>query len=1375
MNEETIFAEAAAIASPVDRTKFLDGVCAGNAALRAAVDRLLLLHESAGSFLEKPPVESTVAATILHGDGSTSDDQDPNPAGQPMRDDLDDEIPLGYLQPALQPNSMGRLGHYEILEVIGRGAFGTVLRAFDDKLQRVVAIKVLAPEMAATSPARKRFLREARTSAAIRHENVVSIHAVEDEPIPYLVMEYIPGKTLQQRLDERGPLELSVVLRLGKQIADGLAAAHAQGLIHRDIKPGNILLEGGVTERVKITDFGLARTADDASLTQSGLIAGTPMYMAPEQALGKKLDQRADLFSFGSVLYQMLSGRPPFRAANTIAVLKRVVEDTPRPIEDIIPEVPAWICELVGRLHAKQPDDRYQTAQEVADLLDRCLEDLKAGRTPVIPAPHRAATPDHSRTAEPGPDAPEPAAPIRPACRHPWPKMAAAAALLLIAMTITEATGVTNLTSVIRLSTGSGTLVIETDDPGVKIAINGEEVTIRGGGVEELTLRPGKYKVAALKDGEAVKQELVSITRNGRTVVRMSLESEPATGVEPARATRVAARRNYPTLAPFDAAQWDGEKLRARVAGKWYAVLEIDGLTVAKIIDVCKRHFRDLWQKRFEEDLVEVLTLAGHPPGKSVTLLVKSDEDREPKTLRDVPMTARNRWSLWQSRNADRLSLGQPKRSPADAPPTAIAPFDAEQAKAHQAAWTKYLGVPVEYTNSLGMKLRLIPPGTNAVGQTGIGESKVSLHAGTTEVTVGQFRRFVKETQHQTAGETNRHGGMRVRAGAKTERDPACVWNHPEFAPSDDHPVVLVTWHDAMAFCDWISRTEGRTYRLPTSAEWRWLERAGNAERPAVGGASIDEHAWHRGNSEMHAHVVAARQGNPWGLFDVYGNVWELAYDWRRGSEFVNPFLNKTGPGDNDRVLFQGGAFSADIKDAPEPAAGPSQIGYSHLGFRVVVESIEASSAPPLATVATDPWQPLFNGKDLTGWKTLPELPGRWEVKDGILTGSTKPSYLFSERGDLANFHLRAEIRFNGRGDSGIWFRAPLAFRHGPQAWMVQPASGYEAELSHQPQPRGTLWQVSGDVAPQVLAAALPTPALPVGEWFTLEIRAEQNHLITIVNGHETVNMRDKFNRFQVGHLALAAVGPQSVLEVRRIEIQELPMDFVPSPGAHEYATGEWIDVLPLIDPQLDKWDMRLTGKNDWRIEQGELIAVADEKPSKLLLPLDAEAWSAFECELDVTRRSGEQGFSLNFPAGNGDTPLGFGRPNNPGVNVLVRQKGPVSLADTPRVATGERLTLRIEVRSTAAGVRIVVWNNGVQVGSWTGSREQLVNFSNEGYHHSRRLSLWVAGDGSEYVFHRIRVRTLDGSTASSVRPLPPQPGPPPPADATQPANALAP
>jgi hypothetical protein len=333
------------------------------------------------------------------------------------------EANLGFLQPPGRPDSLGRVGHYEVLEVLGRGGFGTVFRAFDTVLERVVAIKVLAPEMAATSPARKRFLREARAAAQVRHENVVPIHAVEERPLPYLVMDDIPGETLQQRLDRSGPMGVAETVAVGRQVAEGLAAAHAAGLIHRDVKPANVLIEAGPRLRLKITDFGLARAADDASLTQSGLITGTPMYMSPEQARGDALDHRTDLFSLGSVLYQMAAGRPPFRADSTMAVLKRVAEDPPRPIREIIPETPPWLCDVIANLHAKDPDDRFQSAREVADLLAECEARLQAkrGLSDLIPAR-------------------KPGAPTR------WKLWVAVAALVpVLALVVAEAVGITHL------------------------------------------------------------------------------------------------------------------------------------------------------------------------------------------------------------------------------------------------------------------------------------------------------------------------------------------------------------------------------------------------------------------------------------------------------------------------------------------------------------------------------------------------------------------------------------------------------------------------------------------------------------------------------------------------------------------------------------------------------------------------------------------------------------------------------------------------------------------------------------------------------------------------------------------------------------------
>ena len=292
---------------------------------------------------------------------------------EPARLEAETASSFPFLDPPAKPGQLGTLAHYEILELVGRGGMGVVFKAFDRTLHRVVAVKVMAPELAVNGTARERFRREAQAAAAISHEHIVTIHAVDEvKGLPYLVMQYVHGESLQQKLNREGPLPCMTILRLGMQTADGLAAAHAQGLIHRDIKPANILLENGV-ERVKITDFGLARAVDDASLTQSGVIAGTPQFMSPEQALGERQDHRTDLFSLGSVLYALCTGRPPFRADTALAVLKRVAEDTPRPIRETNPEIPDWLEAIVAKLMQKHPIDRFQSAAEVARLLESHL------------------------------------------------------------------------------------------------------------------------------------------------------------------------------------------------------------------------------------------------------------------------------------------------------------------------------------------------------------------------------------------------------------------------------------------------------------------------------------------------------------------------------------------------------------------------------------------------------------------------------------------------------------------------------------------------------------------------------------------------------------------------------------------------------------------------------------------------------------------------------------------------------------------------------------------------------------------------------------------------------------------------------------------
>lgn len=300
-------------------------------------------------------------------------------------------VRLDFLGPTDDPRMLGRLAGYEISGVIGCGGMGIVLKAYDPALNRYSAIKVLAPHYATSEAARRRFARESQAAAAVIHDNVIAIHGVSEfNQLPYLVMPYVKGESLQKRLDREGSLVVPEILRIALQTARGLAAAHQQGLVHRDIKPGNILLPVGV-ERVIITDFGLARAADDASLTRSGIIAGTPQYMSPEQARGEAVDSRSDLFSLGSMMYAMCTGRPPFEAETPYGVLRRITDSSPAQLSSINPSIPSWLCKVIDTLLEKEAARRFESAETVARILEQCLAHVQRPRDIELPTELRAA------------------------------------------------------------------------------------------------------------------------------------------------------------------------------------------------------------------------------------------------------------------------------------------------------------------------------------------------------------------------------------------------------------------------------------------------------------------------------------------------------------------------------------------------------------------------------------------------------------------------------------------------------------------------------------------------------------------------------------------------------------------------------------------------------------------------------------------------------------------------------------------------------------------------------------------------------------------------------------------------------------------------
>ncbi len=409
------------------------------------------------------------------------------------------ESVLDLLGPTDDPNMLGRIGPYEIIGLLGQGGMGAVFKGFDRSLNRFVAIKMLLPHLAASGAARKRFAREGQAVAAVVDDHVMAIHCVDEwQGVPYLVMTYSRGVSLQKRLSDNGPLEVREILRIGMQAAKGLAAAHAQGIVHRDIKPANIFLDQNV-ERVQLMDFGLARAVDDASLTRSGTLAGTPQYMSPEQARAETVDHRSDLFSLGSVMYAMCTGHAPFRAESSYSVLRLITDKEPRPIREINPDVPEWLCSVINKLMAKQASDRFRSAKEIADILEECLAHVQ--QPAAMPLPEAVTT-----------------LPPRIIRRPPISKFVAAAAgafALLFAGIL------------IVLELDKGTLTIESEMDNVPIRIvQGDKVverlTVTKSG-NSVRVAAGTYVVEleTKLDGMVVENDYVSLKRGETEQVKI--------------------------------------------------------------------------------------------------------------------------------------------------------------------------------------------------------------------------------------------------------------------------------------------------------------------------------------------------------------------------------------------------------------------------------------------------------------------------------------------------------------------------------------------------------------------------------------------------------------------------------------------------------------------------------------------------------------------------------------------------------------------------------------------------------------------------------------------------------------------------------------
>jgi len=1181
---EAIFFAALDKKAGTERSGYLAEACGDDAELRNQIDALLHAHEHPESFLDFPAVEDLSQTIIpnsseeLLSKAGIGDTQTVHPSAEFREENT------AYLSPSSKPGSLGRLGHYEILEIVGQGGMGVVLRAFDELLHRVVAIKVMAPELAVSGTARQRFIREARAAAPVAHEHVISIHGVETEgSVPYIVMQFVEGTSLDKRIQTGGALPLKEILRIGLQIAEGLAAAHKHGLVHRDIKPANILLENGV-EKVKITDFGLARAVDDASLTQSGVITGTPMYMSPEQADGQPLDHRSDLFSLGSVLYAMCTGRPPFRAGSTVAVLKRVCDETPRPVRELNPEIPDWLEAIIAKLQAKRPEDRFQSAKEVAELLAQHLAHLQQPERSPMPAKlersfTKEATTVHRRSfllpvlimlcplflipvvlacafvAGLFPwllfllaivaggsvtliglvlfvvrvsAAPKPIV-ARPRNRNRRRRLAIAATLAVLVFAAAAWFG----PPLYLLAQGNGEVSLEANDPGVRI--EGDFPTLEANSGQIVELPAGRYQAHVVvpenKELGVVSFHYPDPWYPFRSGDRLGSSNMEYVNLEVMKGRKVrihvlVANRQVPKLSPED-------QRRLSVAGTWESAYGEVTLQHAPFDEMKPVPVSAAYANR--DGVKRIITGGTLDPAK-MTLDVKFLDPETNTTgtaslrLSSDGQVLTGTWTNSASKTGAWTLSRRPDSGAGDQR------SDEEKLQGEWAVTCSEMRVP---GSAIGDGVP--PPNVtfrgnivHAVGLIGDGTYKLDAHQVPKEIDVtlkdedkpllGIYQLGQDRLSICLAGR-----GEPRPTTFEIERNATGILLALRHERPDDEK-LQGTWR-AVSF-----ELEGAKQDL-TADKLKLVgdisltfehDKVRQKHTNITGPLTLMQGPFHLDTHSKPKRITVDSTKPKSAFYGIYwldGDVLKICQfnDPAKINQFPTEFTGKKGSGTILVVYHRAKAGDIDRPMPPLVIGLPNQAGPA--GFR-----------------------PLFNGRNLAGWKKHPDQPGNWRVDNGILIGSgpSRVSHLFSERGDYANFHLRAEAKINKAGNSGIYFRTPYGLnRLGmyPAGYEAQIFVGDKAALSDNPEPQKT-----GSLFNFVPYTKIP-PGAEADQWFTMEIIAREHRITIKVNDTVTVdNYVDRNLAFFSGHIALQQVGPQTVVQFRKIEIKELPLEDVAPP-----------------------------------------------------------------------------------------------------------------------------------------------------------------------------------------------------------------------------------